>query len=250
MKQKTILNFNVKLAQVDIEQAIRSLSSLTEEATLNFSPEGLHIRAMDASHVALIDIRMPNSSFERYECESENLIGIKVKEFLDILKSMDKKNTVTIESKAHLILISDKEMKFEFKVIQVNKEDTPLPKIPYDSHIEFENNSFKEFLKRLKRLNKFCEYLTIHTLENNHHEVFLSGVNDNGKIESIFNEVKITCRMEAESTYSYGYLIPFLNTVNDLNVEIDYSKAKPIRVRAKINNVSDMDLYLAPRVEC
>ncbi len=45
-----------------------AISILVDEATFKIDPEGLKLRAMDPSRVAMIDFEWPKTIFEEYVC--------------------------------------------------------------------------------------------------------------------------------------------------------------------------------------
>src|SRR5436309_6668587 len=47
---------------------IGAISSLIEEADFNATPEGIKLRSMDPSHIAMVDFEWPKAAFDTYEC--------------------------------------------------------------------------------------------------------------------------------------------------------------------------------------
>ena len=98
--------FNVRIQKQDLEQVIKLADLLVQEITITIDPEGLTIRTMDPSHVALLDIALPNSLFEKYEVNNQINFGIRTKEVLDLVKEFDKNDSITmrIDADNNLIL--------------------------------------------------------------------------------------------------------------------------------------------------
>ena len=94
---------------------------------------------MDPSHVALIDISWPNSAFEKYECDNDIKFGVRIDEFSKLIKRADKKDSIEISiSEQNMLLVTvGKNKKYKMRLIESSATDTPLPKIPYDSKIDF-----------------------------------------------------------------------------------------------------------------
>ena len=62
--------FLAKTATANEWKAIAAaVKTLVEEATFEANVEGLTFRAMDPSHVALVDLSLPNSSFSSFDCD-------------------------------------------------------------------------------------------------------------------------------------------------------------------------------------
>src|SRR6266481_4121064 len=65
---------------------IGAISSLIEEADFNATPEGIKLRSMDPSHIAMIDFEWPTASFDEYQCPSPTKLRLSVSNLLKLLK--------------------------------------------------------------------------------------------------------------------------------------------------------------------
>lgn len=241
------------IAQKDISQVLKTLSSLVEEATFTFNEEGVSFRAMDCSHVALIDMALPNSIFEKYEIENEVKIAVRVDEAIKVINLFELKSTVRLSHNDHILNIHNNSESYKIRTIEENKSETPLPRLPYDSIVQFDKStlvSVADFIKQLKKIETISSYVTFETTNNFFN---LSGKGDVGDVE-ITNErgqvtIKKNCQ-NSNSTYSLEYLIPFLKSLQkDRSIEISYTTLKPLRIRTDLGGSSFIDFYLAPRVE-
>ena len=167
-----IENFSIDHAA--LLQFCKSINALQEAATIVISSEGITYRDMDPSHVALMDIALPNSIFEKYAISNEKKIGLKVRELLDAVKSLDKKSSVKVEFLAESIRLTQKGMILSVKTEEPSSNDTPLPRIPYDARIELGQKQFKEIVKKAASVG---DYLTIDTMDST---VIFSSKGDNG----------------------------------------------------------------------
>lgn len=243
--------FEVKLYKKDIEQVVKSVSTLAEELTLQFDVEGITLRLMDASHVALLDVSLPNSMFEKYKVESEFEIGVRTDDFEKMVGMFDNDSSITISNgKKDSIILSNRNEKYTLRTIDATKNDQPLPKIPYDSRVDFDQEiTTKDFIKQLQKINKISDYVTFETVDNN--KLTISGKGDIGNAETIYErgQISIVNNCDTKSTYSLEYIIPFLKSVKDKPIILEYSECKPIRFEARISNVGRLHFYLAPRVD-
>ena len=250
LKQDLKTSFALSMQPRDFTQIVKSIGSLVEEATIYIDEEGLTFRGMDPSHVAMLDIAIPNGCFEKYEIRQEGSIGVRVDELLKICKQLDKKQSVRLETKPEFILeIKQGDMSLKLRTIETTKTDTPLPKIPYDARVEIDGMELKpaEFVKHLKRIETVSDYVTF---ETNPNELIVSGKGDSGDIKINLDDVRLDVKQDSTSTYSLEYILPFVKTL-DKNSEliIAYSTAKPCRLETKITNIGRVHFYLAPRVE-
>src|SRR5438445_11346487 len=65
---------------------IGAISSLIEEADFNASPEGIKLRSMDPSHIAMVDFEWPKTAFDTYECTAPTKLRLSVSNLLKLLK--------------------------------------------------------------------------------------------------------------------------------------------------------------------
>lgn len=239
----------MKIDQQVFSQVIKSIDTLVEEATITIDVEGLTFRGMDPSHVALLDIAIPNSAFEKYDVQSELKFAFRVNEFVKIIQSLNKTQVEIEITEDNNIIISQKGSRTKLRLIDVSATDMPLPKIPYDARIGFHVQDFK---LALKQINVVSDYLTIDSSES---LVEFSGKGDNGESSKQFEKgceeiSELDVRTESNSTYSLEYLIPFMRAIsNHSELSIEYSSEKPLRLTVKPDNISRIDFYLAPRVE-
>ena len=248
------LEFSAKTNTSDEWKAIISaISTLVEEATFEATVEGISFRGMDPSHVALIDISWPNSAFEKYSCDSDIKFGVRIDEFSKLIKRAEKSEAIEINiSEDSMLHVSiGKNKKYKMRLIESSaSDDTPLPKISYDSKITL---SSARFDKILGDIDVVSDYLSIKTASEN---VEFSGKGDSGEatinLEKNADELEeISVTQESVGTYSLEYLNPIVKAVGGTagSIICEFSSAKPLRIEFKVTNIGRIHFYLAPRVE-
>ena len=68
------------------KNSIEAIAALIDEGTLRIDNEGLKLRAMDPSQIALVDFEFPASGFDEYKAEKEINIGVDFSELSKITK--------------------------------------------------------------------------------------------------------------------------------------------------------------------
>src|SRR5579875_2325844 len=76
-----------------------AIQTLVEEATFDVSSEGISFRAMDPSHVALVDLFWPSSGFEKFECEKSDKFTVRVEDFAKLIRRAEAKDSIEISRK-------------------------------------------------------------------------------------------------------------------------------------------------------
>jgi proliferating cell nuclear antigen len=235
-------------------QISKSVELLKEnDATFTLDEEGISFRGMDHSHVALIDIGIPNTCFEKYSCIEKQKFGVNIIEFRKLVYSLDNKGSISLIIKKEEILISQNGFNAKIKLLEPSEKDCPLPHISYDDSMVIfspeQNTNAIEFKKILAKINTISDHITINCDDS---RIVFSGSGDSGNAEKTIDreECEINNKEDSETTYGLEFIMAFLKTLSkNSNVELGFSKERPLRLQTKINNLGRIDFYLAPRVE-
>src|SRR3989337_2316053 len=73
-----------------------AISSLIEEADINATPDGIKLRSMDPSHIAMVDFEWPRAAFDSYECSGNTKLRLSVSNLLKLLKRTKSDESVEI----------------------------------------------------------------------------------------------------------------------------------------------------------
>ncbi len=229
-----------------------AISTLLEEATFEVNSEGISFRGMDPSHVALIDINWPNSSFEVYECNREIRFGLRIDELIKLLKRANKNDNIEvgIEDDTLLILkiMDSYNKRYKIRLIDATSSTTPIPKLSFNTKVGLDIQTFRDVLDDIETV---ADYITISTKDG---KILFEGRGDLGEasIELDTNEnIKLDIKENSRATYSLEYLSSIIKAVgsNTEELTIEFSNAMPIKLKFKVTDVGEISFYLAPRVE-
>lgn len=231
-----------------------AISTLVEEATFEATSESISFRGMDPSHVALIDILWPNSTFERFECDSAIKFGVRVDEFSKLIGRAEKNDSVELnitEENMLVVKISNGYKKqYKMRLIESTAGSTPLPKISFNTKIAM---SIAALDKILSDIRVVSDYISIESTTDK--AVFI-GRGDAGEavitLESGSEGLEeLNVKDESKATYSLEYLSSIVKAIksNAGGVVCEYSTKMPLRLEFKVSNVGRIHFFLAPRVE-
>ncbi len=231
-----------------------AISTLVEEATFEATSESISFRGMDPSHVALIDILWPNSTFERFECDSAIKFGVRVDEFSKLVGRAEKNDSIELnitEENMLVVKISNGYKKqYKMRLIESTAGSTPLPKISFNTKIAM---SIAAFDKILSDIQVVSDYISIESTTDK--AVFI-GRGDAGEavitLESGSEGLEeLNVKDESKATYSLEYLRSIVKAIksNAGGVVCEYSTKMPLRLEFKVSNVGRIHFFLAPRVE-
>jgi len=247
--------FLAKTATASEWKAIAAaVKTLVEEATFEANSEGLTFRAMDPSHVALVDLALPNSSFSSYECDKPYKFSVRVEDLVKLIGRSETKDSVEIgstEEDAIAVRLSNGyKREFTIHLIESTAGAAPLPKLEFDVKATLT----KTFLEKvLGDISVVADQVTIQASKE---KLTFSGKSDVGKAEiSIAKNdadvLELQVGADSKATYSVDYVIGILKALGGVadTVEVEYSAKKPIRLMLKLNDQgAKLWYFLAPRV--
>lgn len=231
-----------------------AIKTLVEEATFEATSENLIFRAMDPSHIALVDLTWPNIGFERYECDKPFKFSIRVEDFVKLIGRSDTKDSVEISSTEEdallLRLMNGYKREFKIHLIESTMSTAPLPKLDLDAKVLMSKSVFE---KVLSDISVVADQVSIHALKEN---ISFSGKSDIGAATVQLDKngadiLELEVKEECKSTYNIDYLLGIAKAIGSASdtVSCEYASKKPVLLQFKLNEQGAVVRYfLAPRI--
>ena len=130
--------FRLKVADAKLlRDMTTAISILVDEATFKIDQEGIKLRAMDPSRVAMVDFEWPKTVFDEYECTEPTKMCINISELLKLLRRAGKDEFVELsldEKTGRLqVKITGKYTRnFTMPTLEASEEEVPTPKITFN----------------------------------------------------------------------------------------------------------------------
>jgi proliferating cell nuclear antigen len=232
-----------------------AVKSLVEEATFEANSEGLTFRAMDPSHVALVDLTMPNSSFSSYECSKPFRFSVRVEDLVKTVGRAETKDTVEIkdteEDAIAITFQNGYKREFTIHLIESTAGSAPLPKLEFETKATMTKTILEEVLGDMSVV---ADQVTIQASKE---KITFSGKSDVGKAEVALAKndadvLKIESAADSKATFSIEYIQSMLKALSAVadTVDVSYSSKKPLMLSFALNSQGARLLfYLAPRVQ-
>ncbi len=231
-----------------------AIKTLVEEATFEATSENLIFRAMDPSHIALVDLQWPNTAFERYEVDKPFKFSIRVEDFVKLIGRSDTKDSVEISSTEEdallLRLMNGYKREFKIHLIESTTSTAPLPKLDLDAKVLMSKSVFE---KVLNDISVVADQVSIHALKES---ISFSGKSDIGTATVQLDKngvdvLELEVKDECKATYNVDYLSGICKAVGSASdtITCEYASKKPIRLQLKLNEQGAIiTYYLAPRI--
>ena len=148
----------------------------TESVSIIFSKDGLYFQTMDTSRVSIIELKIPNTWFNKYTFTNKGdiVLGINTNILFKILNARDKSQKLQIvyetNSNDTLELHFTSEDKtvfdkhFSFPLMDLETESMNIPEIEYSAEFSLPSNHFSVLINQLKN---FGDSLDIECTEKN-----------------------------------------------------------------------------------
>ena len=115
--------FYAKLNQgILIKKLIDCIKDLVSEINLDVSSKGIHLQAMDSSHVALVTMYLSSEGFEEYRCDKDMILGISIPNLAKILRCGGNEDSLTLsceENPSKLIIKLENKSNYIYIIINL-----------------------------------------------------------------------------------------------------------------------------------
>ena len=246
--------FTKTSSAVEWKAVASAIKTLVEEATFEASSESLIFRAMDPSHIALVDLAWPNTAFEKYECDKPFKFSIRVEDFVKLIGRTDAKDSVELTSTEEdallLRLMNGYKREFKIHLIESTSGTAPLPKLDFDASISMSKSVFE---KVLGDISVVADQVAISALKDS---VSFGGKSDVGAAAIQLDKngadvLEMDVKAEAKASYNIDYLNSISKALGGSveTVLIQFATKKPVKLTFKLNEQGALiGFFLAPRI--
>jgi len=232
---------------------IESIAALIEEATFVVTPEGVKLRALDPSRVAMVDLELPSTAFEEYSCEAETRVGVNFDDMKKILKRCKKDDKVEYEvagGKLKIKIIGKATRSFVLPLIDIGAETLPTPRVAFTARVKLLSDAVEEAIRDAEVIADTVK------LEASEEMFAIKAMSDKGDLEVQFGResgslIEYEVTEPAVASYSLEYMGDIVKKsakIADL-VTIEFATNKPVALTFEIPLGGRLVYYLAPRME-
>lgn len=232
------------------KKIIDAFKDLVKETSLEFSPEGVVLNAMDTSHVSLVHMVLKDSLSE-YESISPEVISLNTETLSKMLKTCENDAQITCENKENKLHIlsksNDRHMNFVQNLLDLESESMMFPDFDFPCKIEM---SCSEFQKVIRDLREFGDDVILTVSPKTLKFYTVSGGEHIQVDYSSCSNVKIASEASIEVSFALKYLAFFCKAcpLSDF-VHIYLGVSQPMRLNFPISESEYLSFYLAPKVD-
>ncbi|BAA79401.2 DNA polymerase sliding clamp B2 [Aeropyrum pernix K1] len=232
---------------------VASIEKIIEEGVFVATGEGLSLRALDTSHVAMVDLYYPNTAFIEYDIGGESVeFGVSFDLLSKVLRRARKEDELVLEvegSRLAVKLKSRGERTFRIPQVVMTYEKLPEPKVSFTVRARMLGSTFREAVRDLE---PHSETLTLRALED---ALLLVGSSEMATVEIELSQSRGSLLdYEAESqdraSYSIEYFSEMLSAAQAADaVVVSFSEDAPVRVDMEYLGGGRLTFYVSPKIE-
>ncbi len=247
----------VKLVFSDARQwryLVDTFSTLIDEACFIVNSDGIKLRALDPSRIAMIDFFLPPEAFEEFECSEEATIGVNFDDFKKVMRRGKSKDKLELEvseegRRLKVRLVGKAIRTFNLALLDLGKEELPLPKVPFTVRAKVLSDAMRDALKDAEIVS---DYVKLEGLED---RLCVKASSDRGNVEVEFTPdsgslIELEVKEPSSASYSLDYLVDMMkaSVIADI-LTVEFATNKPLALTFDLPGGGKLTFFLAPRME-
>lgn len=246
--------FELKLNDAQtFKKCIKTLNTLINEGQFQINENGMKLRAMDPSQIAMVDFEMPKTAFDEFNTEEQTNIGINLNDLNDRTKRSRADDSLTLkltDSKSRIKLNFQGKIQREFDqpLLDLSEKTREEPNVQYNTEVKINGATLKE---NLKDANLVSSHVVFKTTPK---EFTVKAEGDKGTVNIPIkkdDDVILDYNVDGEqrAMFPIEYLNDLLTGATSSSiVTINLKSDAPLKLRYGIGDAT-FTYYLAPRVE-
>jgi len=241
--------FSAELKSDTLKGLVNIISTLIDEVKFSISPDGMTLKAVDAAHVAMIELDVTKGAFESYSAE-ETELGLDLEKVKGVLKLAGSGETIKMEQ-------DDNTGKIIFKVGNITRRMSLIdtsgmndPKVPQLNLAANIVVPVEELQKGIRAVESISDHITLKAGPE-FFELSCEGDTDSVTLRLDAGSAKIDTESDVCSMFPPDYLANIIKAIpsgTQVNIELDNDY--PVKfVFTLADGAVSVSYLLAPRIE-
>ena len=241
--------FKAELKSDTLKGLVNIISTLIDEVKFTIKPEGMTLKAVDAAHVAMIEMEITKNAFESYSAEDTEL-GLDLDKVKGVLKLAGAGETIMMEQ-------DDSTGKLVFKVGNITRRMSLIdttgmtdPKVPQLNLTATINVPIEELQKGIRAVESISDHITLKAGPE-FFELSCEGDTDSVSLKLDNTAAKISTDSDVCSMFPPEYLANIIKAIpGGTQVDIELDNDYPVKlVFSLADGAARVNYLLAPRIE-
>ncbi len=234
--------------------ALTAVSELIIEGIFKANKDGLYMKAVDPTMVALVDFKFLATQFEKYEVDSEQEISVNLETFLSVLKRASSSDKVTFEldsdaKKLTITFAGKSTRKFVQPLISIDDAESPEMKLDFPCVMDVQTSVLEDGIGDASIISDTL------ALSADAKKFEISSKGDLNQVQLEIEKgsralLDLSAKEACSSKFSLDYFKKIIKgaKLSDV-VKIEMGKDYPVRLTFRQKDALEISYVLAPRVE-
>jgi len=248
--------FKVKVADAKLlKDMTTAISTLIDEATFDVNQDGIKLRAMDPSRVAMVDFEWPKTVFDEYTCSEPMKMCINISEMLKLLRRTEKDESVELSldektGRLQMTITGRYVRSFSMPTLEAVEEEVPTPKVAFNARAKTTTDGLSQ---AIEDANLVSDHVRI---EIDNEKMVMRATGDLMGATITMKKgsdaiLDLEAKEPSKATFSLSYLSEIVKAAAATSdvATIEFSTDMPIRLDFQQPKDGKLTFYLAPRIE-
>ncbi|BEP18111.1 DNA polymerase sliding clamp [Pyrofollis japonicus] len=232
---------------------VSAISKVIEEGVFVVDPEkGFRFRAMDPSHVILLDMSFPRESFEVYEVDKEYQLGVNLEDVAKVLRRARKEDKLEIRADTNTIsfaFVGKGYREFTLPLLDITTEEIPEPELEFKANVKVMSDVYRDTIKDVELVGDVIKFVA------SDNEFRVQSSSELAEAEIIYTmESGSILEMTVEDTQASMYTLEYFSDLSGAarvadTITIRFSSEMPALIEHEIPQGAKFSFLIAPRVE-
>jgi DNA polymerase III sliding clamp (beta) subunit (PCNA family) len=221
-----------------------AISTLNEEAILTFKEDGISFGAMDQSKVSYIGLLWEKSKFSTYDVPEETKIGVRVPDFMKLIKRSTKESiTITKPDESSITILIGDRLEYILPLIPASTIEKEVPTLKHEVSFKIDPQELDTTIKDINVISTFFD------IESDGDTILLKANDDNTlKVKKL---IPVDKTGKGKSSYSLVEMIPACEQLIKFteSVKVGFTTGQPLELDFVIPEIGTIIYLLAPKME-
>ncbi|MFH1750593.1 MAG: proliferating cell nuclear antigen (pcna) [Candidatus Micrarchaeota archaeon] len=249
------MQFSFKDAKF-FKQCLDAIGNLIDEGSFEITKEGIHLRSLDPSQIAMVDFKLPKGHvFASFDVDDPRTISVNLQDLSKIIARSKGSEKVTLMfdekegNRLQIEFVGDTRRAFKLPLLDLRETAMPKePKVQLETVVKIRAGNFKEMLKDAVLVSSHLQM----EAQDNQFNIEAHGDSGDLRVENSMKALKdleVKASLATKAMYPAEYLDKMTRAAVDSEpVQIEFGTNKPVRLSYKISD-AEFIFFLAPRVE-
>lgn len=242
--------FQARTKADTLKELVTIVSTLVDEAKFSITPDGVQLRAVDAAHVAMVDLRLNKEAFEEYKAEDSDL-GIdvaKLDQFLRLAKAGEAVDIVNDEEKRKLNVSVGNTTKRMSLIDTTGMSEPRVPTLNLPAKVSLK---IEDISQGIKASESVSDHIAL-TATKEYFEMVCEGDTDQVQMKLMKDQlIELECEEKVKSLFPLEYFSNMVRAVpSQSKITLNLGNDYPVKIEFQIAGGNGSVVYLlAPRIE-